>query len=347
MKDNKSILFITNLGSKMSQGVSISETLTSLLSANGWRVYSASGKLNRILRLFDMLVTTWKFKNDYDCAFIEVFSGKAFIWAELVCLLLNILHKPFILGLFGGNLPNFSKRNPRRVDRVLRSARIVVAPSRYLLRQLKFYTSANIIVFPYGVLLNRLQYRLRTKLEPKLITMRGFHSIYCPWVAVETVALLRDDYPNINLTMSGGNKKDGSLEKTERTIRKNALEHLITITGYIDNFQLENRLMSADILINIPVIDNTPVSVLQAMACGLCIVSSNVGGLPDLIEDGMDGLLVPPNDPQAVAAAVRRLLTEPGLAARLSANARKKAQQFDWLVILPRWENLFNELFGT
>jgi len=327
--------------------MSVSETLHPMLSAKGWRIYTASGKLNRLLRMFDMLATTWKNRKDYDCAFVEVYSGKAFIWAELICFLLIILHKPFILGLFGGNLPGFSKRNPRRVDRLLRSASIVIAPSQYLSRQLRPFTSANIIVFPYGVSMDRFQYRLRTKLEPKLITMRGFHSIYCPWVAVETVAILGKDYPDISLIMSGGNKKDGSLERTKKIIQENDIEKKVTITGHIGSPYLETFLMSSDILLNMPIIDNTPVSVIQAMACGLCIVSSNVGGLPDLIQDGIDGLLVPPNDPQALAAAVRRLLTEPGLAPRISENARKKAEQYNWSVILPQWEVLFQNVINA
>ena len=75
-------------------------------------------------------------------------------------------------------------------------------------------------------------------------------------------------------------------------------------------------------------------------AVRLCVVSTNVGGIPYLLEHEHDALLVPPNDPAAMATAVRRLLTEPGLAERLSRNARQKAEQFDWSTILPQWEAL-------
>jgi Glycosyltransferase len=87
-------------------------------------------------------------------------------------------------------------------------------------------------------------------------------------------------------------------------------------------------------------VDNTPVSVLEAMACGLCVVSTNVGGISYLLEDGHDALLVPSNDPSAMAAAVHRILVEPSLAKHLSYNARKKSEQFDWSNILPQWEAL-------
>jgi glycosyltransferase involved in cell wall biosynthesis len=65
-----------------------------------------------------------------------------------------------------------------------------------------------------------------------------------------------------------------------------------------------------------------------------------VGGISYLLEHEHDALLVPPDDPEALAGAVRRLLTEPDLAGRLSRNARAKAEQFDWAAALPRWKEL-------
>lgn len=80
------------------------------------------------------------------------------------------------------------------------------------------------------------------------------------------------------------------------------------------------------------------------MASGLCVVSTDVGGIPYLLENEHDALLVPPNDPEAMAAAVKRILTEPQLAERLSRNARRKAEQFDWSVILTKWEALLQSM---
>jgi glycosyltransferase involved in cell wall biosynthesis len=94
-------------------------------------------------------------------------------------------------------------------------------------------------------------------------------------------------------------------------------------------------------------VDNMPVSVLEAMACGLCVISTNVGGIPYLLEHEHDAMLVPPNDPEAMAAAVRRLLHEPELSARLSANARAKAAQCDWSVVLPQWNRVLYEFKET
>jgi glycosyltransferase involved in cell wall biosynthesis len=66
-----------------------------------------------------------------------------------------------------------------------------------------------------------------------------------------------------------------------------------------------------------------------------------VGGIPYLLEHEKDSLLVPPHDAEAMAKAVARVLTDPALAARLSRNAREKAEQFDWRSVLRRWQELF------
>lgn len=324
----------------MNRGTSVSETIAPLLIDRGWKIFSASGKENRILRLMDMIGTTWKNKASFDVAIIEVFSGQAFIWAEVIGNLLDKLHKPFILGLYGGNLPAFTKKKTKRVNRLLSKASYVFAPSTYLITNLSPYVNVKINELHVGVDLQRFQFNLRDHPKPNLIYLRGFHQIYCPWAAAEVVAILQKEYPEVKLVMSGGTRGDGSLESTISFINRENIQTNVTITGYVGKPELERYVMSSDILINPPVIDNTPVSVIQAMSSGLCVISTNVGGLPFLLEDNFDALLVPPNDAGAMAVAVKRSLTEPGLAGRLSANARKKAEQYDWSVIIPQWEKM-------
>jgi glycosyltransferase involved in cell wall biosynthesis len=96
----------------------------------------------------------------------------------------------------------------------------------------------------------------------------------------------------------------------------------------------------ADIFLNTTNVDNNPVSVAEAMACGLCIVSTDVGGMTYLLDHETNALLVRPDDPEAMADAVQRILSDSDLAARLSSNARRKAEGFDWEAVLPRWRNL-------
>jgi glycosyltransferase involved in cell wall biosynthesis len=128
---------------------------------------------------------------------------------------------------------------------------------------------------------------------------------------------------------------------------KLGLGERLHLLGRVTKQDVPVLLQRGDIFINTTNIDNTPVSVLEAMACGLCVVSTNVGGIPYLLEDGKDALLVPPNDPEAMAFAIRRILDEPDLAEKLSMNARKKVEQFDWSVIMPHWKRLILEIVGN
>ena len=118
----------------------------------------------------------------------------------------------------------------------------------------------------------------------------------------------------------------------------------VLFVGGVANSEVPMWLNRGDIFLNTTHVHNTPVSVIEAMACGLVVISTNVGGLPYLLTDGEDALLVPPDDAEAMAAAVRRVLTEPGLAERLSANARRKAESFDWANVLPMWRKLLGSI---
>lgn len=80
------------------------------------------------------------------------------------------------------------------------------------------------------------------------------------------------------------------------------------------------------------------------MACGLCIVSTDVGGIPFLLQHERNALLVGESDSSAMAGAVRRILTEPQLPERLSRNARRDAEPFDWSAIVPQWDALLHSV---
>jgi glycosyltransferase involved in cell wall biosynthesis len=134
-----------------------------------------------------------------------------------------------------------------------------------------------------------------------------------------------------------GSDKDGSLPVVKEMAEECGVAQRLLVPGRIDKKDVPRYLSDSDIFLNTTNIDNTPVSIVEAMACGLCIVSTNVGGIPYLLEHNKTALLVEPNDAEAMAAAVTRLLTEPDLARELSRNARIQAGQFVWDIVLPQW----------
>ena len=319
---------------------SVSEDLIARLTAAGWNVLATSEKPGRIARLLDMVSTVLGRRRDYAAAHVEVFSGLAFIWAEAVCFLLRLLGKPYLLTLHGGSLPEFARRWPNRARRLLQSAKFVTTPSRYLFEHMSDYRS-DLLIVPNPLHLDTYQFRHRIQPSPKLVWLRAFDRAYNPSLAPRVVRELAEEFPEVHLDMIGPDKRDGSAEEARRTISKLGISRRICLIGAIPKTEVSRYLNRGDVFLNTTNVDNAPVSVLEAMACGLCIVSTNVGGIPYLLEHEHDALLVPPDDREAMAAAVRRILISSRLAEKLSRNARKKAEQHDWLIILPQWERLF------
>jgi glycosyltransferase involved in cell wall biosynthesis len=343
MENQAPVLMIGNFLSSSGMNRTINEDLAEGLCRAGRNILTTSNKPGRISRLLDMLITIFRHKKDYETAVVDVYSGKAFILAEICCFMLRLLNKTYILNLHGGNLPSFAARWPHRMRRLLNSARSVVVPSAYLLDTMVRYSS-NIRVLPNPIDINKYAYRLRKKPLPQLAWLRSFHAIYNPAMAPRFMAALLEKHPDAHLRMIGPDNKDGSYQDTKDLMVELGLLENMTLPGGIPKSDVPRWLDQGDIFINTTNVDNTPISVLEAMACGMCVVSTEVGGIPYLIKDEHDGLLVPPNDSEAMAAAVHRILTEPGLAEQLSENAHLKARQFDWSVILPEWQQLFLEV---
>ncbi len=214
-------------------------------------------------------------------------------------------------------MPAFMARFPRWTRRVLRRADLIVTPSSYLARALEPYGYTARIV-PNLVDASRYPFRQRTRVRPRVLWMRAFHPIYNPYMALRVLAVVRTMLPDASLTMAGQDKG------FESSVRKQAA-----------------RLGLSD-----AVIDNTPVSVIEAFAMGLPVVSTDVGGIRDLLGDGVCGLLVPDDDVQAMAAAILRLVRDPQLSGRLSSNGRSVAEGSSWEQIHAQWERLFSELVG-
>ena len=83
------------------------------------------------------------------------------------------------------------------------------------------------------------------------------------------------------------------------------------------------------------------------MAAGRPVVATDIPGYREVVSDGVEGLLVPPRDPEALAAGVVRALTEPGLAARLGEAGRERARTFDWPIVVDRLEELYGRAVET
>ena len=174
--------------------------------------------------------------------------------------------------------------------------------------------------------------------------MRAFEDCYNPLLALHVLQRLLGDHPDATLLMVGPDRGGLTAHDVSSEARRLGLAHKVRIEGAVPKDRVPEILSRGDIFLNTTDVDNAPVIVVEAMATGSCVVSTDAGGVPDLVEDGHEALLVPRRDPEAMAAAVGRILANPALAARLSTQARTKAEEFAWDRVLAAWERLLPRL---
>jgi glycosyltransferase involved in cell wall biosynthesis len=174
--------------------------------------------------------------------------------------------------------------------------------------------------------------------------MRTFHAVYNPTMAVHVLERLRATHPRATLVMGGQDK--GMQAEVMALARKIGLGDAVQFPGFLDMAGKAREGQAADIFINTNHVDNMPVSLVEAAAMGIPVVSTAVGGVTDLVQDGESALLVPDGDVEAMVTSIRRLLRDPDLAGRLSDNGRNLARRSAWEQVHPRWEALFSSLMS-
>lgn len=328
------------------RGFAISQALVlaNRLAAERYPVVTASSHINRYARMADLVATLIRHRRTIDVVCLEVYGGPSFVVEDLASRVARQLGKPLVMTLHGGAMPEFMSRFPRWTMAVLKRANCLVTPSEFL-RRAVVERGLEARVIPNLIDLRHYQYRYRTRLRPKLFWMRSFHPIYNPTLAIRVLSRVREQMPDASLVMAGQHK--GAESEVGRLARTLGVDGAVHFPGFLDRDGKRRQGNAADIFINTNRVDNMPVAVLEAGAMGLPIVATAVGGVPDLLADGRDGVLVPDDDDQAMANAVLRLLDDPSLAGRLSRNGRRMAERSTWDAVGPLWTGLFREMVTT
>lgn len=179
---------------------------------------------------------------------------------------------------------------------------------------------------------------------PRLVVTRNLEAIYDISTALRAFALLLSTFPDARLTVAGSGPERNALEALAREI---GVAEAVSFTGRLDNADMAALYRSADMVINPSRVDNMPNSLLEALASGVPVVSTNVGGVPYIVQDGKSALLVPPGNPQAMAAAITKLLSEPALAQNLVRTGLLSVQRYAWPKVREQWLSAYQSLTNT
>jgi len=315
------------------------DTLGLRLEQEGFSLRYASSKSSKLLRLIDMLVEVVKSRNWADYVLIDTYSTQSFWYAYLAARFCHSFGLKYIPILHGGNLPQRLGKSPKASRRIFGNSYVNVAPSLYLKRSFQEKVYQNVKLIPNAIDLSLYEFKQRSNLKPKLLWVRSFAEIYNPILAVELVHKLKQQHPEAQLCMIGPDK-DGSLKKCKEHAEKLGVQ--VQFLGKLSREAWCSMAAEYDIFINTTHYDNTPVSLIEAMALGLPVISTEVGGIPYLIRHQENGLLVPDGDAQAFIHSINHLLRDPKLAYRLSESGRATAVGFAWKQVKLQWHKLLS-----
>ena len=198
-------------------------------------------------------------------------------------------------------------------------------------------------LIPNYISLEEYPYKKRQQFYPKVLWVRSIHPIYNPEMAIDVIAQLNQDHPQVKLCMVGPVKDKALFDKLQEKIRVLQLEDCIQFTGQLSKNKWSAIARDYDIFINTSNIDNTPVSIMEAMALGLPIVSTNVGGIPYLIDDGVTGLLINSSDSDQMAEKINELISGKIDGDFITRNARQRISIMDKKEIIKKWYDIIDD----
>lgn len=241
----------------------------------------------------------------------------------------------------GGEAETFLAGSADRVLPTLRRTQALVVPSGYLENVFARHGMASRVVANI-VDLARFRPAVADKhvFGPHIVVTRNLEPIYDVACAIRAFARLRETQPTATMSIAGSGPERHALETLACQL---GIGDAITFTGRLDRDAIAELYRGADIALNPTRVDNMPNSVLEAMASGLPVVSTNVGGVPYILEHERTGLLVPSGDDVAMAAALQRLSTDVALRLRLAAAGIEEASRYAWPRVRDQWLALYAE----
>lgn len=315
------------------------------------RWISAWRGVRAVPRLISYLVRLWAAAGRVQIFHVMANSGWSWhLFAVPAIWIGRLRGTPVAVNYRGGEARLFLERAVRWVRPSLRAASVLVVPSEFLVRVFgefgfKGYVVPNII--------DPGRFRPRpdkasdtgdTRTDPIILVPRNLEPIYDIGTALRAIALARLEVPDLKLVIAGSGPELPALRALAGEL---GIADVVTFAGRLGRDEMAERYSTAAIMLNPSKVDNMPNSVLEALASGVPIVSTDVGGVPFIVSHERTALLVPVGDDARMAAAIVRLLREPALAARLVEAGLIDAQRYTWPVVRETLGSLYLSLLAS
>lgn len=292
-----------------------------------------------VFRLLPYIVSLWRLAGRSDL--IHVMANSGWSWHLFASPAIWIAHWrkiPVVVNYRGGEAEEFLNKSASKIQWSLSRASALVVPSGFLQDVFgRFGVMAEVV--PNIINLERFRNSSPNRCTRRhLLVARNLEPIYDNETAIRAFALVHSCHPDTTLTIAGS----GPEAKALQTLVKNlSLSSAVKFTGRLEPQAMAKLYREVDIAINPSLVDNMPNSVLEALASGIPVVSTNVGGVPYIVSDNETALLVPARSAEAMATAVIRLINEPDLCDRLIRSGLAEVQRYTWNTVWPLWQKVY------
>lgn len=292
--------------------------------------------LRALFRLLPYVVELWRGAGRAQVMHLLANSGWAWhLFVAPALVVCRLRGTPVIVNYRGGNADTFFASAPGHVLSSLKTAALCVTPSGFLRRVFDKY-GLDAEVIPNIIDLSRFKPAPLREFgnAPHLLVARNLEPIYDISTALRALVLVRQRFPDAHLTVAGTGPERQRLGQLAQQLN---LAGAVHFPGRVDNAEMPALYAAADCALNPSTVDNMPNSVLEAFASGVPVVSTDAGGVPDVVTHGVSGLLVPVGDADAMAREVLRLLEDRALARKLVAAGFDQVQNYAWPRVRALW----------
>jgi len=280
-----------------------------------------------------------------DVAHVFSASYASFLLAPVPAMLVaRLLGKRVVLHYHSGEADDHLANWGWLVHPWLKLAHHIVVPSEYLRGVFAKY-GYRVHVIPNVVDLTQFTYRERRPLGPglRLLSARNLETHYRVDVIIEAFARLKRHVPDATLTVAGY----GSQESHLKALAAKCGVSGITFIGKVDPRCMPALYDRADIFLNASAVDNQPVSILEAFAAGLPVISTPAGDIPALVRHDDTGTLVPPFDPDTMARAIERALGNNEHTLACAQRAYASTTRYTWPSVRQAWADIYRTPAGA
>ena len=298
--------------------------------------------LRAAFRLVPYLGRLWRVAAEIDLFHVMANSGWSWqLLAAPAVWIGRLRGVPVVVNYRGGEADAFLARSVRLVRPTLARASVLAVPSGFLQEVFARYGFAS-TVLPNVVDTMRFSPAGPTADRPgtpHLVVARNLEAIYDIAAAIRSFARVRAKFPTALLSIAGTGPELSALRALSESLGVAAATRF---TGRLERDQMAALYRSADIVLNPSRVDNMPNSVLEALACGVPVVSTDVGGVPYIVQDRRTAMLVKPGNDAAMAEAAISLLHERGQAEALAQGGLAEVQRYTW----PKVRDVLAELYS-